>query len=694
MRINSRINTYKILQMKIILSIASLIYKNNISLYKHIILFFIPFLLLFCTKSENLATIIEVAIAHNYLSQHPDSVLYLDYQDAYYKGFVIPSIRQTPNGKFDIILKIKPKDLKKNKLYYKIYYQNETYKFDENNPLAYENFYGSWDDTLIGFKEVNTNGIIKDSFQIVGNPRNEQKYYGESIENPKVTIEAIKEQMLKVRNSIEWYASTKEKAIKNKLSIENQMYLEAKWYLSNQKSEDKQNNRWKRNPRVGKYSMLIVIADETGLNEIPYYIKYINKTHPEKNIFVNPYNYFLYGDGKKSKHLQCFIQPSFIKVKANPDIKQGIYVNAETIENPNIKSIFSRNDCGNNNLLYKNANFEQFFHAYIRTTVLSNIPIAYDVVNGNYTRDNYNSNALKYEEKQRVNDYINISDCPCKTVAMDTLRNAIHIFNPANPKLPYTKENVGVKTRNGLTYGKYRLKIKFPPQLSKDNVWNGITNAFWLLHQSLADWNKRRICENTGYIGDGEGANAIRQKESSYSEIDIEIVKTSPFWPQTSYKNQSKIPFKEEKSAETDNIVIALTNWDLACKDAKNFNKGVHQISYQNQDFVLHRWDDWYKALTIRNAIKHSDLYNHPYYFFEIEWKPEEIIWRIGPEPDKLTVIGYMNSSVTNIPNNQMVAVITQEFHHDWWPPQPYSQKNIPYPKNSIDGWIYELEIE
>lgn len=671
--------------------------QNKFGFYLNIVFLCLIVLLFSCIEKGKLIQIKEVKIATNYLTQHPDSVLYMDYQESLSKGFVIPSIRQTNNGMFNFSFNIQSTAKENRKLYYKIYYQNETYKFKEitsdnlENIQADENFYGSWSDTSIGFKAIENSGIVNDSFQILGNPRNEKRYFGENIDKPKVTLEMIEEQKKKVRESIEWSATTREKAKNNKISYENQVYLEAKWYLSNQKSEYSENNRWKRNPRVGNYSFLIVITDSEGLKQIPEYITNIEKTDPQRNRFVNPFYYFLYSDAKSNTHIQSYYQAKFINLKAKPGIENGIYINAESIENPNTKSISSRLDCGNTEQLYKNANFEQFFHAYIRTTQLKNIPMVYDVVNENYTRNDYDRNA-KSDSNQRTKDFINITDCPCKTIAVDSQRKAIHLYNPGNTKRPYSKENVGVKTRNGLTYGKYRLKIKFPPQLSRDNVWNGITNAFWLIHQSLADWNKRRICENKGYLG--EDPKAPGKKETSYSEIDIEIVKTSPFWPKSSYQNQSKIAYKEEISSMNDNVVVALTNWDLACKDATKFNKGVHQITYQNQDFILHRWDDWYKALTIRNTVKHSDMNNLPYYYFEIEWKPEEIIWRMGANPDKLQTIGYMNNTVTNIPNNQMVAVITQEFHHDWWPPQPYSQKNIPYPKSNIDGWIYELEIE
>ena len=60
-----------------------------------------------------------------------------------------------------------------------------------------------------------------------------------------------------------------------------------------------------------------------------------------------------------------------------------------------------------------------------------------------------------------------------------------------------------------------------------------------------------------------------------------------------------------------------------------------------------------------------------------------------------MKVIGYMDDSYTKIPDNQMVAVMTQEFHYAlWWPVAPFNQDFVPFPKNDIMGYIYEVEIE
>ena len=83
------------------------------------------------------------------------------------------------------------------------------------------------------------------------------------------------------------------------------------------------------------------------------------------------------------------------------------------------------------------------------------------------------------------------------------------------------------------------------------------------------------------------------------------------------------------------------------------------------------------------------------YYYFQIEWKPTEIVWRIGPEKDRLRVVGYMNDEITSIPNNQMLLIISQEFHNTgWWLGSPYEQQFIPFPKNDLIGRIMEITVE
>ena len=324
---------------------------------------------------------------------------------------------------------------------------------------------------------------------------------------------------------------------------------------------------------------------------------------------------------------------------------------------------------------------------------MKNVPLVADVVGDNYSADEYYQNEKKYGN-QLKEQFVSVTNSQGKTVGYDQKEGAVFIMNPGSADVQSAvKENVGVKTRIGFTYGKYRGKIKFPLLLNKTNMWNGITCAFWLLYQGEGDWNMRGPCEGAGYIPKYEfEKTSHRERINNYSEIDIEIVKTSRYWPKSSYGNARTFP--TEDASKNHDIIVACTNWDLACQEPADFNVGVRDIKYDGQTFGLHRWDYWYKALTSKYSTESDDVVGTEMYF-EIDWQPEQIIWRMGKSKDNMKVIGYMNSRSTKIPDNQMITVVSQEFHDgSWWPPAPWFQDNIPFPKNDLKGYVYELEVE
>ncbi len=203
----------------------------------------------------------------------------LDYSDAIDNGFLIPTINQVKQGRFEFDFYIKNTGNSTRNFLYKLFYQNESYKYPETdkndsarqNIYACENFYGSWEDTAKGFAETleipadNEFHKVTGSFRIMGNPRNEQRYFGNGT-----------------------------------------------------------NERWKRNPRVGNYSFLLVVTSGDNLNLIPGYIQNISLTN--NGTFINPYFYFIYGDGRKLRNTIVQKSPNQLKVIAKPDPGAGIYV--------------------------------------------------------------------------------------------------------------------------------------------------------------------------------------------------------------------------------------------------------------------------------------------------------------------------------------------------------------------------------
>ncbi len=135
------------------------------------VIMFFSTLLLFSCKKVNHSIIKNAEIGFNLL----DSVYIINNHNIITNGIVFPNNNVQTNQQIISSIQFRFSTEKSTeKLYYKIYYQNETYKFSEDDSLSYENFYGSWYDTT-GFKEINAETVL-DSFIIAGNPRFEKRY--------------------------------------------------------------------------------------------------------------------------------------------------------------------------------------------------------------------------------------------------------------------------------------------------------------------------------------------------------------------------------------------------------------------------------------------------------------------------------------------------------------------------------------
>ena len=589
-------------------------------------------------------------------------------------------------------------------LYYKIYYQNETYKWPDSHLLTSENFYGSWEEKNTTFKfakKLNPGEkiLIQDSFRIVGNPRNEDIYFGADLNTFFLSDSLLNEKIALIKNNPEWLRQINEKAIKSKTKPEEQIYLDAMWLINDELSSSKEvNNRWKRNPRMGTYQFMLVVTNGIDRMRIPEPVADISKCS-SKGVYINPFDYFL---SQKNLLEQTTVIRSErkIRVKSSFNLNHGVFVDKLAINKSNFSDTFYTSVCGESEKLFRNALFKQYFHSINKDFVLRNIPVQMDVVGEGLTRKQYAEFIKRYENsKDLISTYVNSTDCPCRTVNLDSVRKVLQLKNPGNSANEFHKEHVGIKSRVGFTYGKWTAKIKFPELLSIDNVWNGLTNAFWLLYQDDAPWNVRRPCNaEVAYIPKNlpdETASLWKsQKQINYSEIDFEILKESEYWPITSYAN-SNTEYKKDNSFTDGNIAITCTNWDMACHEPIDYNIGAKERVIDGNRYVHHRWDHFYKALTTKTIAKDDELFKRDYYFFEIDWRPDKIIWRIGTEKNKMRTICVMDDSFSAIPNNQMIMVLTQEWHNqEWWPTAPYKQNFIPFPKKDLVGELISVEIE
>ncbi|MEZ4739183.1 MAG: hypothetical protein R2818_07445 [Flavobacteriales bacterium] len=103
--------------------------------------------------------------------------------------------------------------------------------------------------------------------------------------------------------------------------------------------------------------------------------------------------------------------------------------------------------------------------------------------------------------------------------------------NPASTHGNWRKENVGVRSRHGLAYGKYQVKCKLTRLLNDSDMWVGITNAIWLLYDGAPD-SLRRECGNGNTCGTTAAGGDERVPRVAYSEIDFkEILKTTAYCP-------------------------------------------------------------------------------------------------------------------------------------------------------------------
>lgn len=640
----------------------------------------------------------------NYNQKKNDSIYTIktDLSNAILYGIEIPTVKQLPNGKFLFSFKLENSTGTAQRFFYKLYYQNESYKFDNDSLLASENFYGSWTEADREFKptEVIDDEItLLDSFKIVGNPRDEKIYYGTDPEMVKLSDTMITRYINTVKFLPEWHNSAIMKAKDNGIPLDEQIYLEALWGINNDfQSQTNYNNRWKRNPRMGNYKFMLVVCNSEDLGEIADEAKNISKKDSNDR-FVNPFSYFLTGKGSKLKSTKIILSEKILSVSTKMDLDKGIYVDRLTANKTNINTSLYSNTCGESDKLYHDAQFAQYFHHINKNWEFVNIKKTMNVVDENLTREQYKNLISDYSKsKDFVHTYASATDCPCKTVKTNTHNKSISIINPGNTGGLYKKEHVGIKSRVGFTYGKWRAKIKFPKNISKDNVWNGLTNAFWLLFQSENPWNVRRICNsNIGYIPKHVPDNIESVKESkpqiNYSEIDFEILKESQFWTQSTYGKGTNFP-KEDASANN-NIIICCTNWDMACQQPKGFFFGAKDYVVDEKKYSFGRWDYFSKLITSKVSAPHAEVFNDDFYYFEIDWQPTRIIWRIGKDKNNMKEICRMNDQMTSIPNNQMIMLLTQEFHYqEWWPTAPFLQNYIPFPKNDLEGKLLEIEIE
>lgn len=665
----------------------------NIFFYR--LTFLALFFLFACKKPQNP----EITDVEFFVGNQPyssDTVLYwqADLTEAVDRGIFIPSERQVQGGKFVVSFKIHSPS--PDTFCYALIWHNNTYAWpddDEYSDKVHENFYGCSNlDTTLIFKEVYVKNTLKvlDSFCIYGNPRNERKYFGKKLLYFNPDTGQINASIRKIRNNKEWYKQVKQKAKAEKRTVQYQLFLDALWDIDvNTDKEAIINRRERRNPRMGEYEMILVVLPKKYLSPFAQEVKNLG-LKDDKGNFVNVFYFW-----RKNKNENIFVYNRFpkIKVSAAFNPKSGIFI--DTTNYVKFYKNYFSSWCNAGQNKFKTAHFAQYIHYLNPNFPIHNIPVAMNTNDSSFTVDLYRK-FLVQSKNQKSGIHASNTCYPCKTVGIDSLGRWI-IYNPSSVADTLRKENVGIVGRIGFTYGRWTAKIKFNPILNKNNIWNGLTAAFWLMSYNSLEFNNRRPCEcGRGYIPkyepDVEESFKKSVRQLAYSEIDFEIVKESRYWPPTSYPDK-KVHVKE-KDKENE-IMVCCTNWDMSCVDPPEFFCGAKEFDIDGVKFTAHRWNPWYKAITSKIPFNHKEMFGRDYFYFQIEWKPDRIIWRVGPEKNQLKTICIMTDRFTSIPDNQMVPVITQEWHHqDWWPTAPYKQNAIPCPNQDMKCIVYEVMVE
>lgn len=621
----------------------------------------------------------QVITSFDPLADYEDSVVRMDFDmsRAVFEGLTLPA----DGKKFRFRATLDNTEGKT--YYYKIFYQNSSYAFADGDSHDEENFYGSWQDCTIGFKAASGN-VIEDTFRIVGNPRNEMLYYGRPFP-AHANEDEVDNMIARIESDTAWLGHLKRKSEQEYVELEDLKYRDAIWVLSHDDGSEGEmvNRRERRNPRVGSYEFMLVVADSAALSQIPDYIRNISLQRDSH--YVNPLAYFRNGEGSKLRGVHVRMGAKTLKATAHYDLDRGVFV--DMLHYPFRRELYRGNkNVGDGDSLYRYAQFEQYFHFIAQDRYVPQIRKSANVHGSEYTLQDYVSHST-IAAWQRDSIHPVITSQPGRTVACRN--HSIVIVNPGNKDGHPRKESVGVRSRVGFTYGRFIFKIKFAPLLNKNGAYNGLTNAAWLIYESDLPWNSRRR-SGTGYVVSerDNGKVADRKGTTSYSEIDIEMVKTSKYWP-------GEEPPKNYKPLGSNNIVLAATNWDLACNDNGYVTKKHlrFQRKHGRQRFTYNRWYTNYRALTSKVEVS-NDIFLQPYYYV-IEWTPKSIAWYVGRDMEHLRMVSYMDDSFTAIPNNQMLPIVTQEYHYsEFWPPQVFEQGSIPYPTEDAAGTIYEITVE
>lgn len=441
---------------------------------------------------------------------------------------------------------------------------------------------------------------------------------------------------------------------------------------------------WGRNPRVGAYSLLVVAVPERSMRKHAIDRAVIDLRAKGPHGYIEPYWYWTCGPGSTHPGAIVKVVPDVVRLFMEVDLSLGV------------------KGCSGDG-----GHLNSFIHHIDTSAHFENVPVIADMSMAGYTPAMFDSVLCFTPVDRLVHTTPSVPENPCTGLRYDTADACLRILNPAASPDRMRKENVGVRTRTALTYGRFRVHCELAPLLNDSDLWNGLTNAIWLIGTN-AHGVTRRPCEGGYHAYGGDGDGPARRSTSVYAEIDFEIMKGMPWCPERAFPPiyPQQVADPNDRSAwrrvlppevrdQRGNVAVGCTNWDLACPDPPAFDQGCHDVMLDGRVFTAHRWD-WDHRAVIQKSMEPDDvLFGPEGYWFEIDWRPDEIFWRIGPSPEEMRVVGYMNSSMTSVPDVPMWLVISQEFHSTrWWPGSPYDQAGIPFPAKDLIGRVFSITVD
>ncbi len=642
-----------------------------------------------CSSDQRSIVITEFSPLYNYEFEGDTLVMEMDLDAGPFRGIRLPSARK-PVGKqtFQFAFKAQNTSNRARRVAYKIYYQNDSYRHPETvidetgreiyNTKSSENFYGSWvSDSLEGFRKTapisaNEQIVIQDEVTILGNPLNERTYFdGNPIDQRFREID-IQEAVAEISLQPNLLSDALYRSDSAQVDTLKALRKAAIQTLLSKKADYLENQRWQRNPRVGCYRFMLVAGDAESIAMLPNTIRNMGIEDPELRVRINPFYFFRYGGGSidaLSSGITVLESQKVLKTYAVLSASHGIYYNYFDFDS--IPAEFNT-VCSSTDELYMLAHFEQHVDRWHTPLPIGNIDEAANVGGMSYPLKQYLSNVKS--GKRILDTLFTPEQRPCENIYYYPLSESIGLQNPGNAKRPFAKRNAGVQGRVGFAYGRYRARIRFPEMLSKEGVWNGLTYAYALVNQS----------ENRGGIKTNETA-------ARKPLIELEITKDSKLWPGAIDAGLDTANYHPEKDH---NLIVAGILSAGAGNIKDESDRKALSAKGRDRTYLIYRPETAPERLVQKSERPAARTAGQTYYY-EIEWKPESVSWKMGPSPGQMEEVGYVNVAVSAIPNQQMVPLIRQEFQPTGERPfAPFAQRHIPYPSMPINGLVYEIVIE